>query len=58
MVLLQQSFAWLKLILKTIRASLVIQWLRLRAPKAGDKDLIPGGENNIPHAALCGKIKK
>jgi len=30
--------------------SLVIQWLRLHAPNAGDQGLIPGKGTKIPHA--------
>ena len=33
------------------RTFLVIQWLRLQASKAGNKGLIPGQGNKIPHAA-------
>ena len=34
---------------KDLRTSLVVQWLRLHAPKAGGTGLNPGGQLGIPH---------
>ena len=36
---------------KSLRTSLVIQWLRLHASNAGVMHLIPGQESSICHAA-------
>ena len=38
--------------------SLVVQWLRLRAPTAGGMGSIPGWGTKILHAACCGQKKK
>ena len=38
--------------------ALVVQWLRLHAPKAGGLGSIPGRETRIPHAAWHSLKKK
>ena len=45
--------------LMVVRTSLVVQWLRLLAPKAGDPSSIPGQGTKIPHATTktwCSQI--
>ena len=39
-------------------SSLVVQWLGLRAPTAGDMGSIPGWGTKIPQAEWLGQIKK
>ena len=38
--------------------SLVVQWLRIRAPTAGGTGSIPGWGPKIPHAKQCGQKEK
>ena len=40
------------------RASLSVQWLRLRASKAGDTGLIPGQGTKIPYALRSARKKR
>ena len=42
----------------TSRTSLVVQWLRFHASKAGDVGSIPGCETKIPHDTVQPKKKK
>ena len=42
----------------TSRTSLVVQWLRLHASKAGDVGSIPGCGIKIPHDTVQPKKKK
>ena len=42
----------------TLGTSLVVQWLRLRAPNAGDTSLIPSQGTKIPHATQHGQKRK
>ena len=45
--------------IKSIGTSLVVQWFRLHASKAGDMGLIPGPGSKSPHATQPkNKIKK
>ena len=39
-------------------ASLVVQWLQLRAPSTGDSGLIPGEGTEIPHALQHSQTEK
>ena len=42
----------------TLGASLMVQWLRLQAPNAGEAGLIPGWRTKIPHGAQWGLKEK
>ena len=50
-----KSRTWLNDFTFTFSLSLVVQWVRLRASKAGVVGLIPGPGTKFPHAARCGE---